>query len=57
MLVLLMAQFGYGLYTFINYDSLIEKYLYETLDAAKDRPLLKNAWIATQRNVSSLFLY
>lgn len=55
MLVSLMAELGYGLYGFINCDTLIEKYLHETLDAAKVQPLLKNAFIAIQHNVSTEF--
>lgn len=44
MLVLLVAQLGFGLYGLINYDVLIEKGLYATLDAAKDQPTLQKAW-------------
>lgn len=53
MLVSLVAYVGFGLYGLINTHALIGKCLTETLYAAKDQPLLKNAWIATQENVST----
>lgn len=51
MVILIVVQFGFGLYGFISYDVLIEKCLNETLYAGKDQALLRNAFEATQNNV------
>lgn len=53
MLVLLVVQLGFGLYGLINYDVMIEKGLYATLDAVNDQPNLQKAWIRIQKDVSS----
>lgn len=50
-LVLVVAELGFGLSVLINYDVFIEKCLNDTLYAGKDQVLLKNAFTATQYNV------
>lgn len=52
MLVLLVTQLGIGLYALINYDALIEKGLFVTLNAAKDQQKIFNAWEHLQHEVS-----
>lgn len=52
-MVLLVTQLGAGLYGLMNYESLIEKGLNETLYAAKDNQVIASAWQALQHEVST----
>lgn len=51
-LILFVAQLGFGLYGLFNYDQLIEDGLTETMYAAKDQKELQKAWETLQHEVN-----
>lgn len=53
MLILVVAQLGIGIYGLVNYESLIERGLNETLHATKENEVLEKAWEGLQYYVST----